>query len=176
MEALLCATKNTGLPHPGSPSSQYRAIVSPREGLTANISHLPQLCVTEALLQAREAQRSRASFHLTPGMVDWEYWALLLSSQLTHGVLVPCWESWEDQRLLLPPPHTDQKAGISSETSKPLSLIIGPEQWHGREASIRKRALVLRRLYLEQNIDNFKFKGVVENNGDFDSKQLRGSW
>lgn len=32
------------------------------------------------------------------------------------------------------------------------------------------------RLYLEKNVGKFKLKRVLENNGDFGDKQLRGSW
>ena len=50
---------------PSLSSSQYRVIISPTEGLTAVLSYLPQVCVTETVLQTRKADRSMATFHLT---------------------------------------------------------------------------------------------------------------
>ena len=42
---------NQGHKAPSLSSLQYRAIISPTEGLTAVLSYLPQACVTETVLQ-----------------------------------------------------------------------------------------------------------------------------
>ena len=50
---------------PSLSSWQYRVIISPTEGLAAVLSYLPEVCVTETVLQTRKADRSMATFHLT---------------------------------------------------------------------------------------------------------------
>ena len=56
---------NQGHKAPSLSSPQYRAIVSPTEGLTAVLSYLPEACVIETVLLTRKADSSMATSHLT---------------------------------------------------------------------------------------------------------------
>ena len=56
---------NQGHKAPSLSSLQYRAIISPTEGLTAVLPYLPQACVTETVLQTSKANSSMATSHLT---------------------------------------------------------------------------------------------------------------
>ena len=81
---------------PSLSSWQYRVIISPTEGLAAVLSYLPQVCVTETVLQARKADRSTATSHITAPRFYVRHGRLRILGPLAlipaHRVVISCWQ------------------------------------------------------------------------------------